>query len=53
MLNFRLLENLVMLANSVAFFTAVAIGTKMKPAMLANHLMTASKRVFGNPDYCS
>lgn len=50
-LTYRRLQNMVVLANAVAFFTAVVIGTKMKLAILATHLVTASKRLFGIPDF--
>jgi hypothetical protein len=50
-LTYRRLQNMVVLANAVAFFTAVVIGTRMKLEILATHLMTASKRLFGIPDF--
>ena len=42
---------MVVLANAVAFFTAVVIGTRMKLEILSSHLITASKRMFGIPDF--
>ena len=48
---YRRLQNMVVLVNAVAFFTAVVIGTRMKLEILATHLITASKRLFGIPDF--
>ena len=42
---------MVALVNAVAFFTAVVIGTKLKLAILATHLITAAKCLFGVPDF--
>ena len=42
---------MVVLVNAVAFFTAVVIGTRMKLEILATHQITASKRLFGIPDF--
>jgi hypothetical protein len=50
-LAFGRLRNMVALVNAVAFFTAVVLGTKMKLAILATHLITAAKRLFGVPDF--
>jgi len=50
-MTYRRLQNMVVLANAVAFFTAVVIGTRMKLEILATHLITASKRLFGIPDF--
>ena len=50
MLTYRRLRNMVVLANAVAFFTAVVIGTRMKLEILSSHLINASKRLFGIPD---
>ena len=50
MLTYRRLQNMVVLANAVAFFTAVVIGTRMKLEILSSQLITASKRLFGIPD---
>ena len=50
-LTYRRLQNMVVLANAVAFFTASVIGTRMKLEILATHLITASKRLFGIPDF--
>ena len=50
-MTYRRLQNMVVLVNAVAFFTASVIGTRMKLEILATHLMTASKRLFGIPDF--
>ncbi len=50
-MTYRRLQNMVVLANAVAFFTASVIGTRMKLEILATHLITASKRLFGIPDF--
>ena len=42
---------MAVLVNTVAFFTAVALGTRIKLDILASHLLTASKRLFGIPDF--
>jgi hypothetical protein len=44
-------RDMVVLVNAVAFFTAVVLGTRMKLAILATHLITAAKRLFGVPDF--
>jgi len=50
-LSYRRLRNMVVLVNAVAYFTTSVIGTRMKLAILATHLITASKRLFGIPDF--
>jgi hypothetical protein len=50
-LTYRRLRNMVVLVNAVAFFTASVIGSRMKLQILATHLLTASKRLFGIPDF--
>ena len=50
-MTYRRLQNMVVLVNAVAFFTAVVIGTRMKLEILATHLINASKRLFGIPDF--
>ena len=45
------LRNMVVLVNAVAFFTAVVLGTRIKLAIFATHLVTAAKRLFGVPDF--
>lgn len=50
-MTYRRLQNMVVLVNAVAFFTASVIGSRMKLEILATHLITASKRLFGIPDF--
>ena len=50
-LSYDRLRNMVVLVNAVAFFTAVVLGAKIKLEILATHLITASKRLFGIPDF--
>ena len=50
-LSYQRLRNLVVLVNAVAFFTAVVLGTRLKLAILATHLITAAKRLFGVPNF--
>lgn len=50
-LSYQRLRNMVVLVNAVAFFTAVVLGTKIKLAILATHLITAAKRIFGVPEF--
>lgn len=50
-LTYQRLRNMVVLVNAVAFFTANVIGSRMKLQILATHLITASKRLFGIPDF--
>ena len=50
-LTYRRLQNMVVLVNAVAFFTASVIGTRMRLEILATHLITASKRLFGISDF--
>ncbi len=45
------LRNMVALVNAVAFFTAVVLGPRVKLHVLANHLITAAKRLFGVPNF--
>jgi hypothetical protein len=42
---------MAVLVNAVAFFTAVVLGTRIKLDILASHLLKASKRLFGIPDF--
>ena len=37
--------------NAVAYFTAVVLGTRIKLDILATHLATAAKRLFGIPNF--
>ena len=50
MLNYERLYNMAVLV-AVAFFTAVVLGTWIKLDILASHLLTPSKRLFGIPDF--
>ena len=43
-------RTMAVLVNAVAFFTAVVLGSRIKLAILATHLVTAAKRLFGIPD---
>jgi hypothetical protein len=50
-LSYRRLRNMVVLVNAVAYFTTSVIGTRMKLEILSSHLIKASKRLFGIPDF--
>ena len=50
-LTYRRLRNLAALVNAVAFFTAVVLGTRIRLEILATHLVTAAKRLFGIPNF--
>ena len=50
-LTYERLRNMAVLVNAVAFFTAVVLGTRIKLDILASHLLKASKRLFGIPDF--
>ena len=50
-LTYQRLRNMAVLVNAVAFFTAVVLGTRIKLEILASHLLKASKRLFGIPDF--
>ena len=50
-LSYARLRNMAVLVNAVAFFTAVVLGTRIKLEILATHLLRASKRLFGIPDF--
>jgi hypothetical protein len=50
-LTYRRLRNLAVLVNAVAFFTAVVLGTRIRLEILATHLVTAAKRLFGIPNF--
>ena len=45
------LRNMVALVNAAAFFTAVVLGHRVKLHVLASHLITAAKRLFGVPNF--
>jgi len=43
---------MAVLVNALAFFTAVVVlGTRIKLDILATHLVTAAKRLFGIPNF--
>ena len=50
-LTYQRLRNMAVLVNAVAFFTAVVLGTRIKLAILATHLVSAAKRLFGIPNF--
>ena len=50
-LSYERLRNMAVLVNAAAFFTAVVLGTRIKLDILASHLLTAPKRLFGIPDF--
>lgn len=50
-LSYRRLRNMVVVVNAVAYFTTGVIGTRIKLEILATHLIKASKRLFGIPDF--
>ena len=50
-LTYQRLRNMAVLVNAVAFFTAVVLGTRIKLDILATHLVTAAKRLFGIPNF--
>jgi len=45
------LRNLVVLVLAAMFFAAVVLGRKLKPRILAGHVLRAAKRLFGIPDF--
>ena len=52
-LSYERLRNMAALVTAVALFTAVVLGTRIKPDILATHLLKAAKRLFGMPDFRS
>ena len=50
-LTYQRLRNLAVLVNAVAFFTAVVLGTRIRLDILATHLVSAAKRLFGGPNF--
>jgi len=50
-LSYQRLRNLVALVTAASFFTAVVLGARVKLDILASHLLTAAKRIFGVPDF--
>lgn len=45
------LRNMMVLVVAAMFFACVVLGTKMKLSILASHVLKASKRLFGIPDF--
>jgi hypothetical protein len=50
-LTYRRLQALMVLVMAAAYFAAVYLGLRMKLRVLAGHVLRASKRVFGIPDF--
>jgi hypothetical protein len=50
-LTYHRLQALMVLATAAAFFAAVYLGLGMKLRILAGHILKASKRLFGIPDF--
>jgi len=50
-LTYRRLQALMVLVTAAAYFAAVYLGLRMKLRVLAAHVLRASKRVFGIPDF--
>jgi len=50
-LTYHRLQALMVLVTAAAYFTAVYLGLRMKLRVLAGHVLRASKRVFGIPDF--
>jgi len=50
-LTYRRLQALWVLVTAAAYFAAVYLGLRMKLRVLAGHVLRASKRVFGIPDF--
>lgn len=50
-LTYHRLQALMALVTAAAYFAAVYLGLRMKLRVLANHVLRASKRVFGIPDF--
>ncbi len=50
-LSYRRLQALMVLVTAAAYFAAVYLGLRMKLRVLAGHVLRASKRVFGIPDF--
>jgi hypothetical protein len=45
------LQNMIVLVTGVAYFTMVYLGLKTKLRVLMRHLLKATKRVFGVPEF--
>jgi len=50
-LTYRRLQALMVLVTAAAYFAAVYLGLRLKLRVLAGHVLRASKRVFGIPDF--
>jgi len=50
-LTYHRLQALMVLVTAAAYFAAVYLGLRMKLRILAGHVLRASKRVFGIPDF--
>ena len=50
-LTYRRLQALMVLVTAAAYFAAVYLGLRMKLRVLAGHVLRASRRVFGIPDF--
>ena len=50
-LTYRRLQALMVLATAAAYFAAVYLGLSMKLRILASHVLRASNRLFGIPDF--
>ncbi len=50
-LTYRRLQALMVLVTAAAYFAAVYLGLRMKLRILAGHVLRASRRVFGIPDF--
>lgn len=50
-LTYHRLQALMALVTAAAYFAAVYLGLRMKLRVLAGHVLRASKRVFGIPDF--
>jgi hypothetical protein len=45
------LQNMIVLVTCAMFFACVVLGNKLKLKILASHILKASKRLFGIPDF--
>lgn len=50
-LTYHRLQALMVLVTAAAYFAAVYLGLRMKLRVLAGHVLRASKRIFGIPDF--
>jgi hypothetical protein len=50
-LTYHRLQTLMVLVTAAAYFAAVYLGLRMKLRVLAGHVLRASRRVFGIPDF--